>query len=114
MRLEVMIGTQGFQMHQYIDRRTQRVCDERIFGDALIRTLYSPVLERAPVVARAASSRWLSSALAVVNYDSLLATRSRGIVGFARQTNVDLSECLATPEELKNTRTFFERQIRYW
>src|SRR5262245_59994469 len=115
MGTETMIGTQvSRRLHQYIDRRTQRVCDERLFGDALISTLYSPVLERAPVMAQIASSRWVSSALTLLNYNSLLARTSHGIVGFARRTNVDWSECLAAADELSDARSFFERKIRYW
>src|SRR5215470_3487305 len=109
-----MMSTQGFHRHQYIDRRTQQVCDERLSGDVVIRTLYSPVLERAPVVARVASSRWISNALALMNYDSFFATRHKGILEFARRTNVDLTECLAAPDELRDPRNFFERKIRYW
>ena len=40
--------------HQYIDRATGTVADERLMANRIIRTLYSPKLENAPLLAKMA------------------------------------------------------------
>ena len=43
--------------HQYIDRRTRQVCNERFYGDLFVRALYSPATERSPAVFHSALIR---------------------------------------------------------
>ena len=58
--------------HQYINRATGSVANERLMADKLIRALYSPKLEDASLLSKLASSRYLSEILGYLNYDNAL------------------------------------------
>lgn len=100
--------------HQFVDRTTGCVRTELLTSDAVIRQLYSPILENAPLLHRVASSRWVSGALGYLNYDNLLAARATGTLKFLDAWGVDLNEATAPRTELNTVRKIFERQIRYW
>jgi phosphatidylserine decarboxylase len=100
--------------HQYIDRRSGRPRAERLYGDALVRWLYSEVRENAPAVYRLLLSPRVSSLLGFINYDMPLGGAISGIRGFLRENGVDLEECVDPPESLNTMRKVFERRIRYW
>jgi phosphatidylserine decarboxylase len=100
--------------HQYIDRRTRQVCDERLYGDLLVRALYSDAFEHAPLLVSAASSRWISNALSILSYNTLMRGKGTGLKRFLRQAGVDLAECVKEPETLDTAKELFERQIRFW
>jgi phosphatidylserine decarboxylase len=100
--------------HQYIDRRSGRLCAEKLYGDALVRWLYSEVRENAPAVYRLIISPRVSSLLGFINYDMPLGGAISGIRGFLRENGVDLEECVDPPESLNTMRKVFERRIRYW
>jgi phosphatidylserine decarboxylase len=100
--------------HQYIDRRSGRPCAERLYGDALVRWLYSEVRENAPAVYRLILSPRVSGLLGFINYDMPLGGAISGIRGFLRENGVDLEECVDPPESLNTMRKVFERRIRYW
>ena len=102
------------QTHQYIERSTRRVRTEQLHGDKIVCALYAEALEHAPWLCRIASSAWVSSALAFLNYDLLLGARATGTWLFLRDGAVDLSECVDPPHKLDTPRKVFERQIRYW
>ena len=38
--------------HQYIERSSGRICQEKLFGDRLVGFLYHPLRERAPALFR--------------------------------------------------------------
>ncbi len=101
-------------VHQYIDRRTRQVRTERLYHDRLIQLLYDDARENAPTLFHALTSARVSKLLGYLNYDWLLGTRLSGAENFLRSMQIDLSECLAPPEELNTVRRVFERQIRYW
>jgi len=100
--------------HQYIERTTGRVRDERLFSDALVRRLYSTVRESAPALFRLATSRHTTALLGLLNYDLPLGGALSGNQAFLRECGVQLSECVAPPAALNTVRKVFERQIRYW
>ncbi len=56
--------------HQYIERATGAVAEERLMANRIIQTLYSPKLENAPLLAKLASSRKVSEVLGYLNYDN--------------------------------------------
>ncbi len=99
--------------HQYIERASGRVCDERLFADRVVRTLYSPIRERMPLLFNALTGARASKSLALFNYDSLLGARLTGQNRFVEDTGVDLTECLDAPASLDTPRKIFERRIRY-
>ncbi len=100
--------------HQYIDRATGAVADERLIANRIIRTLYSPKLENAPLLAKLASSRKMSEVLGYLNYDNALSSRLSGMRRFLRSCGIDISELLDDPKILDTARKVFERKIKYW
>ena len=101
-------------LHQYIDRRSGVVRDERLFGDRLVNLIYSRVRENSPWLFRALTSTRLSDLLGFVNYDLPLGNRLSGSQRFLQRLGVDLAECLDAPGTLNTARKVFERRIRYW
>jgi phosphatidylserine decarboxylase len=100
--------------HQYVDRRSGRLCFERLYGDALVRWLYSEVRENAPALYRLMLSPRVSGLLGFINYDLPLGGAISGNQKFLRENGVNLEECIEPPEALNTMRKVFERRIRYW
>jgi phosphatidylserine decarboxylase len=100
--------------HQYIERATGNVVQEQLLADSLVSALYSPALERAPLLSRMASSRYVSRVLGYLNYDNLLSSRATGMLRFLRQSGIPLSEFLGNVADYDTARKVFERQICYW
>jgi phosphatidylserine decarboxylase len=100
--------------HQYIDRHSGRLCVERLYGDTMVRWLYSEVRENAPALYRLMLSPRISGLLGFINYDMPLGGLISGNRRFLRQNGVNLDECVEPPEALNTMRKVFERRIRYW
>jgi phosphatidylserine decarboxylase len=100
--------------HQYIDRRTSEVKDEKIFADKMIQLIYSSFKENADSLYNAAISGRMSSLLGFLNYDFPLANSFLKTKAMIRNLRIDLSECLLPDEGLDTARKLFERKIRYW
>lgn len=100
--------------HQYIERHTKTVLDEKLFGDRIIRFLYSRTREYAPSLIRTLTGPATSSLMGYLNFDLPLAGHLLGNQRFLRRCGVDLNECVALPSAFKTPRDIFERQIRYW
>ncbi|MDT8441925.1 MAG: phosphatidylserine decarboxylase [Desulfuromonadales bacterium] len=100
--------------HQYIERHTGIVRNERLIGDALIRLIYHPLRERSGWLFRQLTGARASRALALLNYDSALACRVLGNRRFLDEAGFDPTECVDPPERLDTARKVFERRIRYW
>ncbi len=101
-------------VHEYIDRATGSVMHEQLLGNAVIAALYSPALEKAPLLTRMASSRYMSRVLGYLNYDNVLSARATGMLKFLRESGIPLSEFVGNLSEYDSARKIFERQIRYW
>ena len=101
-------------MHQYVERLNGTVLNEELFGDRIVRFLYSKTRERAPFLFRLATSARMSSLLGLYHFDLRLIPRLRGNARFLARCGVDLAECIAPPEYFTTPRRIFERQIRYW
>ena len=100
--------------HQYVDRRSGRVCTERFLGDRVVSFIYSDVRENAPTVFKALTSARASSMLGYLNFDSFLKTKFRSPRELIRSWGVDVSECLDELEDLNTPTKLFTRKIRYW
>ena len=100
--------------HQYIDRATGNVVREHLLGNSVVTALYSPALEKAPLLTRLASSRYVSRVLGYLNYDNVLSSRATGMLKFLRDSGIQLSEFVGNLSEYDTARKIFERQIRYW
>ncbi|MDQ1239654.1 MAG: phosphatidylserine decarboxylase [Thermodesulfobacteriota bacterium] len=96
--------------HQYIERATGQILDERFLGDRLIRMIYSPVRENAPALFNLLTSARVSTLLAAANYDIPL----RGFHKRFIRDHRDWSECLEPEEVVKTPRAYFQRKIKYW
>ena len=100
--------------HQYIERASGAVLTESLFGDRIVRFLYSTARERAPRLFRALTSARMSDWLGFFNFDLELSARLFGNRRFLRSCGVDLDECLEDPASFRTPRQIFERRIRYW
>lgn len=101
-------------MHQYIERDSNAVHDERLFWDGAICFLYSRVREQAPSLFSAMTSPRMSRMLGFLNYESFVARPfSRGRK-FLENVGINTSECLDDPASLNTLAKIFERKIRYW
>lgn len=100
--------------HQYVERATESVANERLLGNKFIQALYSPKLENAPLLWKLASSRYMSEVLGYLNYDNALSARLSGMRRFLRRCGVDAGELVDDPAKLDTLRKVFERKIRYW
>ncbi len=100
--------------HQYVDRSTGQVVTEKLFGDRIVRFLYSSAREQAPDLFRMVTGPHCTSLLGLLNFDQPLCSRLLGNQRFLRSNGVDLSECVRDPATFKTAREIFERQIRYW
>lgn len=100
--------------HQYVERDTGAVLDEELFGDRIVRFLYSPARERAPALFKALTGPRMSGLLAYANFDARLGPSLLGNRRFLRRAGVDLDECVDPPGSFTTPRRIFERRIRYW
>ena len=100
--------------HQYVDRVSRGVRNERLFWDSAIRFLYSPVRERAPRLFAAMTSSRMSSFLGFLNYESFVGRAFTGGRRFMLDCGIDWTECLDSPEDQRTLAQIFERKIRYW
>jgi phosphatidylserine decarboxylase len=100
--------------HAYIERASGNVVSERLLANSVVSALYSPALEKAPLVSRLASSRYVSRVLGYLNYDNVLSARATGMLKFLRESGIQLSEFAGNLSEYDTARRVFERQIRYW
>lgn len=101
-------------IHQYIERNTGRIVNERIFGDGIIGSVFSPLIEDSTAAYRALTSKRISRVLSWAAFDSVLGSRMTGAARFLRESGVNLAECLDPPQTLDTPRKIFERKIRYW
>lgn len=100
--------------HQYIARTTSQVVTEKLYGDGVLRFIYSTVRENAPLLFKLVTSSRMSSLLSFVNFDLSLSTRVIGLHHFIKKMGVDLTECIEHPLSFDTPRKIFERKIRYW
>ena len=99
--------------HQYIDRQTRAIIDERLVGDRTIAFLYNRLRENAPAMFRALTSARMSSLLGFYHYDLPGKARQHPREVFER-LGIDWRECLKPLSYYTTMRRIFERQIRYW
>ncbi len=99
--------------HQYVERSTGRVVEEKLISDASIAFLYNTLRERAPVMFRALTSARMSSLIGFCQYDLPGRYRNQADKVFARLA-IDHRECLEPLSHFSSMRRIFERQIRYW
>lgn len=72
-------------LHQYIERETSLVRDEKIFGHRVVNFIYSEVRENARTLFRALTSARMTGLLGRFNYDSVLGSKITGTRGLFNQ-----------------------------
>lgn len=100
--------------HQYIERHSGRVVDERLLGDPWIAYLYGPVREHAPTLFRLCTQARASALLGALQFD--LPARvmgARAVQRLAEAMGIVFDECVDPPASFKTARQLFERRIRY-
>lgn len=100
--------------HQYIDRDSRTIQNEKFFADATIRFLYSGLREQAPWLFRRLVSARASRLLGAMNFNWSFSERLAGRSGLSAALGIDLRECLDPPARLDTPQRLFERKIRYW
>ena len=100
------------QPHQYVDRRSGAVVDERLFADRVIRFLYSGMREHPGRLFRELVGPRSSALLACLYFDSHLKRSLVGNRSFLKACGVCLEECADAPASLDTPRRVFERRIR--
>jgi phosphatidylserine decarboxylase len=100
--------------HQYVERRTGDVRNEKLIADRLLNRIYSATRESPNLVFRSLTSPWMSKLLGLAQYDLPLGIGCGGNGGSLKDLGVDWSECLGSPESMRTLRDVFERKIRYW
>jgi phosphatidylserine decarboxylase len=101
-----------YPLHQYIERHTGRIVTEHPVADRLVRLIYAPVREHAPMLFRLLTSPRASALLAWMYYDRPLMPPGR-VGRMAHAAGIDLAECVDRLEALRSPRALFERRIRY-
>jgi phosphatidylserine decarboxylase len=101
-------------VHQYIDRQTCRVMNEKLYGDALINLIFGSQKESAQNLYNALASPRTTRFLSFLNFGipgMLKGLYARRLI---RQLGIDVSECVDRADDLNSPRKIFERKIRYW
>ena len=63
-------------LHQYIERESGKVLTERLYGNGVIKVLYSELREHAPAFFRALTRARASRLLGFMNYELFLGEKS--------------------------------------
>ena len=100
--------------HQYIERESRRIQNEKLFGDAAIRFLYSGVREWTPWLFRKLISARASRILGEVSYSGMFSEKVAGRLGMCTAWGIDVRECVDPPARFETLQQVFERKIRYW
>lgn len=99
--------------HQYIDRKTGKVKTERLFKDSIINFFYSTVRENADFCFNLIVSGRSTSLLSYLNFDFAFRSNREKAQKFINELNINLEECILSPEKFMTARQVFERQIQY-
>ncbi len=100
--------------HQFVERGSGRLVQERFTGDPLVSFLYSRVREQPTWLFRALTSARLCDMLAMLHFDLKPTDPALMRKRLGARLALDWAECFDPPETLDTARKVFERRIRYW
>ena len=100
--------------HQYIERETRQIKTEYLYGDKVVRFLYSGIKESAPWLFRQLTSAKITWLLSYANYRGFLAARMKEYLDLQKNLGISAEECLEPLDLLDTPQKIFERKIRYW
>ena len=98
--------------HQFVCREDGQVITEELFGDQIVRFLYSEAREKAPALFQMLTGERASDLLGLLNFDLPLSATFSGSQRFLKARGVDLEESLISANEMKTPRDFFEEWIK--
>lgn len=101
-------------MHQYLVREDNTIATEELFGDKIVRFLYSHTREHAPSLFRMVTGTRMSHLLGLWNFDMKLGARLLGNRKFLNRCGVNFEECVDEISSFTDARKIFERKIKYW
>jgi phosphatidylserine decarboxylase len=101
-------------IHQYIERPSGRIREEKLIADPWVQWLYGYARERTPLVFKALTSARATRWLSLLNYDLPIYRQPARLRKLIQELNIDLRECLEDPAQLDSARKLFERRITYW
>ena len=99
--------------HQYIERKTGEIKNEKLFYDRLINAVYSTKREERSFLYRAVTSKRMSKLLAYIYYDLPGKKGFNGSESLWQDLGIRQEECYDRPSSLDTPRKIFERKIRY-
>jgi len=102
------------QKHQYIERNSRKIYDEKFYGHKAITFLYSNIRESSPWLFRRLTGARVSGFLAYHNYDGFLTGKMKDHLNLQTVMNISAGECVDPPEKMDSLKKIFERKIRYW
>src|SRR4030066_263174 len=97
-----------FVKHQYIERETRKIKTEYLYGDKVVRFLYSGIKESAPWLFRQLTSAKITWLLSYANYRGFLAARMKEYLDLQRNLGISVEECLEPLELLDTPQKIFE------
>jgi phosphatidylserine decarboxylase len=100
--------------HQYIERVSGQVCTEHLYGDVIIRFIYSNICENAPFLFRILTGARMSRWLGYLNYETFIGRKILGNGDFLTACGIDGNECLEDIRQMDTLKKIFERKITYW
>src|SRR5262249_50264137 len=98
------LGRMRLKSHQYIERNSGIIADEKLFGDRILSFLYSNVREHAPSLFRLLTQHRVSNLLASANFDLPFAPALLGSRKFLQSCGINLEECLENPRGFRTPR----------
>ncbi len=105
---------EGKMIHQYIERNTSEVRNEKIFGDRIVNFIYSDAKENIEVLYNAAISARMSALLGHINFTLPFGNLLTGSKRLMKELGINFAECVDAGSNLNNARKIFERKIKYW
>jgi phosphatidylserine decarboxylase len=99
--------------HQYIERDTGEIKNEKLFHDRLINAVYSSLREERSLLYKAVTSKRMSRLIAYMYYDLPGKKRVKRLESLWHELGIKKEECYDRPTSLDTARKIFERKIRY-
>lgn len=100
-------------IHQYIERGTGEVKNEKLFYDRLINAVYSSRREEGSFLYRAVTSKRMSKLLACIYYDLPGKKRFKFSGNMLHELGIKEEECYDRISSLDTGRKIFQRKIKY-
>ncbi len=99
-------------IHQYVCRKSNKIVTEKLQGDRFINFLYSKSREDRNFILKLATSKFLTSFLAHINFNRKLSQER--LKELIKEFNIDKDEFYEPLSKFQTYHDFFERKIKFW